>query len=80
VLVVAHFGNVIACGNDQGPMPPVLGCEDVMCGAGVFRAIRAVLCLRNFSGILAIIATLECTSQALPQLVEPPHRCTDIGN
>ncbi len=37
--------------------------------AGVFRAIRAVLCLRNFSGILAIIATLECTSQALPQLV-----------
>ena len=46
-------------------------------GAGLFRAIRAVLCLRNFSGILAIIATLECTSQALPQLVGtliPPQR------
>lgn len=52
---------------------------NVECGAGVFRAIRAVLCLRHFSGILAIIATLECTGQALPQLVGYPHPCVDIG-
>ena len=43
--------------------------ERCVLSSGVLRAIRAVLCLRNFSGVLAIIATLECTSQSVPQLV-----------